>query len=1240
LILNFAATANGDDLKKAWDAFAVNNRTEATNLFRQAAKDPATKAEASLALSLISRDNGDGDAAFRYFMDFYKASDNPYPYTFALWTTSCVNTNYNKKDKEQVEFLKMLAADPKANQCMKSLANSMLGYHYQKSNDFKSAKEYFGKIDIVQFNQAVGQFENVSGSGFNKDFGVLGNPTASAVFKNKVGADVKWLNVKYIRNDRWFDFAYNFNSDDAVCYAQSFVNSPADQDVILRAGASGSMKIWVNDKLVSSIFEERNTDLDVYSYKIKLGKGYNRILVQVGKSELNRANFMVRLFDMNENILPGITYATEAQSYSKASDYEVQELPFFADAFFMEKLKAEPKNLLYQIMLGEIQLRNDKAYEARKAFTAAAAIAPQCTYIKERLIECYSRDENTTMLTKAVESIKTNDPESYYAIREFYDDAMEKEDYDEAEKLLDKMVKTYGATLLTDALQLDINVKRKKFDDIVSVGKALYDKYPDNWEIVNLKYTIETSVNKDYDKANDILVKYLKTNNNETASNTLASNYFKKGAIQKGFDIYLKRTEDYPYATGYYENVADLYFSQQDYTTSEKWIKKILEMCPYNGYYWNQLGKIYEAMNKTEDAKMAFAKCIYYSPTNYEAHRLLRKMQEKKDLFDYFPEEDINKLYTESPKAKDFPEDNSMILLNEMQRIVYPEGATEQKTELMIKIFNQAGIDSWKEYAIGYNEYTQRLIIEKAEVIKSDGNKVKAETNGNQMVFTSLEIGDAIHVTYRIEDYVYGQLAAHFTDRFNLNYSLPVGLTKYSLIVPEDKKFNYKVINSDLQPAVSSPEAGYKLYAFQKSNLPGLKSEPYMPPLDDVGMVIDISSIPDWKTISNWYADLANTKAKSDYEIKEAVAEVFRDKPKDLTQLQKAKLIYEYIEKNVSYSNVSFLHGAFIPQKASRTLNTKLGDCKDVSTLFVAMCREVGVTANLVLVSTRDNGDQCLVQPNVGFNHCIAHLDADGKEYFIELTDNKLSFSTLGSSLMNTTILQIPTETKAVSGELERLKSNNRVVNNISRTADVSFNNNDLSVKRKTVRTGVFADGTRYDYAELGREEQMKTMSQAIGSDFSTPVKLTELNFGDLASLNDTVSYNLAFNVSNALMDVAGMKIIKLPWSESYSSLDFLTLEKRMYPFNLWSFSSIENAKETMSIEVPKGKLLVEMPKSVTINNDLLSYSLSFKMVGTKLMATRSLKFNKEIVSPADYNSFKETFTKISEADSRQIAFK
>nr|MBA3972372.1 DUF3858 domain-containing protein [Bacteroidota bacterium] len=58
------------------------------------------------------------------------------------------------------------------------------------------------------------------------------------------------------------------------------------------------------------------------------------------------------------------------------------------------------------------------------------------------------------------------------------------------------------------------------------------------------------------------------------------------------------------------------------------------------------------------------------------------------------------------------------------------------------------------------------------------------------------------------------------------------------------------------------------------------------------------------------------------------------------------------------------------------------------------------------------------------------------------------------------------------------------------------------------------------------------------------------------------------------------------------------------------------------------------------INNAILNYSLTFKMLGTKLVARRTIKFNKDIVTSEEYNSFKEMFTTISEADAKQIAFK
>lgn len=573
-----------------------------------------------------------------------------------------------------------------------------------------------------------------------------------------------------------------------------------------------------------------------------------------------------------------------------------------------------------------------------------------------------------------------------------------------------------------------------------------------------------------------------------------------------------------------------------------------------------------------------------------------------------------------------------------MQKVVYPEGAAEEKSEMLVKVFNQNGIDTWKEYAVAYNRYRQRLIIDKAEVLKKDGNKVQAEKNESVLVFTNLESGDAIHVSYRVEDYNTGKLAHQFWEQFNFNVEYPVKLSRYSLLLPAKEHFQSQVLHADIKPAVSSVE-DMKLYVWEARDQPGIKPEPYMPPIADVGSILDISTIPDWRYVSNWYSDLSSNLAKTDYEIKETVATLLANK-KGLTDLEKAKLIYQFIEENVSYSNVPFMHGPIIPQKASRTLSTKLGDCKDVSTLFVAMCKEAGLKANLVLVDTRDNGEQHLNLPSIDFDHCISELQAGGKKYYVELTDQKLSFGTIPTIDLNSNILFIPREGDTAATQLGKFSSDNRCLNSIIRESILKFDSNDVVIDRKNIKTGMFAAQMRSDYDNQGKEEQEKMITQALAADFNTPTKLLSLHLGDLKTLTDTTGYDYSFLIKNHLSEVVGIKIFRLPWSEGVRSLDFLSLDARKYAFLIWAYNAAEVSVETMDIEIPKGKVLAEQPKSVKLSCNAADYTLTYTTTPGKLKVVREMRFKKDVVPATDYAQFREFYNKVAEADSKQIGFK
>ena len=122
---------------------------------------------------------------------------------------------------------------------------------------------------------------------------------------------------------------------------------------------------------------------------------------------------------------------------------------------------------------------------------------------------------------------------------------------------------------------------------------------------------------------------------------------------------------------------------------------------------------------------------------------------------------------------------------------------------------------------------------------------------------------------------------------------------------------------------------------------------------------------------------------------------------------------------------------------------------------------------------------------------------------------------------------------------------------------------------------------------------------------------------------------------------MVGIKIFRIPWSEGVRSLDFLSLETRKYPFLVWNYNAAELSRETMNIEIPKGKLLAEVPKSVTLSCSAADYSLTYSTtIPGKLKAVREIKYKKDVVSPEDYAQFREFFNKVTEADSKQLGFK
>ena len=1232
---------NGQSYKQGWDAFLKNNRQEARTFFNQAIINGDSKEDAYLSLCLLDWNESKLDAAFDDFCRFYETSKNPYPYLYTMSGLSFIFEPNNILSPKKLSFFEKIVANPAMNGTLKAMIYEQLGMYYEKINNMKKAREWYAKMGVITHWQVLGTFDNTSGSGYSKDWGAVTKATGNDVFQNKVDAAIKWFTPSYNKTNNWFYFDYYFALNNAIMYAQSFVNSPIEQEVYLRTGTSGSLKVWVNDALVTDVPEERNCDMDIYACRIKLNKGGNRLLVQIGQSEIDQANFMLRLTDENANPIQGLNDAATVADYTKSEDKAIPEiLPFFAEAFHLENAKQTPTNPLYPYLLAETYLRNDKAYEATKVLKELQQQSPQSTMLSYRLAEAYTRARNQTDYDKEMENIKQYDPNSFYGLQEAYSEAIKSEKYSNAADISKKTKELYGESTVTENWDLNIASYQKRYPDVIAMAKVLYKKYPYSAEYMNLNFEVEKNISKSSKSATALLENYCRNYFSTDALENLSKLYFDLGNIEKGLAVLRQRLEVMPYATGYLDNLASLLFDKQRYKEALAVTDQMIALSPYLSGVYNTRGYIFKSMKDEDKAKENFKKSIYYGPTSYDSRSQLRLLENKKEVNELFPKINVDDLISKAPTATEYPQDNSLLLLNDNQLVVYPEGAKEYRYEIALKILNKSGIESWKEYTIGYNSNSQKLIIDKSELVKANGTKVKAETNDdNVVVFSNLEVNDVLHLEYRVQDMSTGKLANHFFDRFLFQYRIPSLKNRYCILVPKDKKFDYVVQNGNIEPAISDVE-DMKLYQWESNNLPAVKSEPYMSALTNVAPTLCFSSMKDWKYVSNWYHDLSYSKFNTDYVLKETFAGLLKGK-ENLPALEKVKIFYTYILENITYSNVSFLHSNFIPQKASRTITTRLGDCKDVSTLFVALCHEAGINANLVLISTRNNGNQTMPLPAVNFNHCIAQLNLDNKTYYLELTDNKLPFGAALSIDLKSDILPVPYLDNTIGDKLLSMDMPFRPKNVVQRQHHITLFNKDMQIARKSVYFESNASSLRRSYRNIGSDEQLKKMSQAIASDFTMPIKVTGLKFTNLDNLADSMLIEYNLDIKNIIQEVAGMKILNLPWTGKFASLDIVTEETRKYPLELWSFMNDDFNSEVMSITLPKGKSFVEIPQNANYDCANASYQLTFdtKTPGM-VFIHRNFKRKTEQVSPEQYSAFREFIHQVSESDNKQYAIK
>lgn len=1217
---------------QGWQHWNRNDLNKAEQAFLRVVRDDPRNHRAAVALSYLYSIQSQQEKAWHWYAEAVKYAPAPYPYLFAAWVTEKFRQPTPVTEPDILNVLLDLAGDDNAVGLLQASAYSSLGDYYEKRNRLGESKKYYDMMKSVDRWKVIGPFENISASGFDNVFPPETSfvPTVSYAGKNDIPA--QWFELPAIRNDRWIDFTRHFGYTEAVYYANTFVYSREEKLVQIRVGTSGSLKVFLNDDPVMAVREENNNDLDTYIAETVLQKGWNRVLIKCGFSEIDNCNFMLRLTDRQGIPLENVVISTDAQQYRPHPAPPVAVIENFAEQYFKEQIRLHPQRIENYLLLSDTYLRNDKAAEAEEVVLQMMTLIPDASIGYVQMIEVYARGEKENEMGDLYEKIRKCDASIPRSIIYQYFQAAANEDFDEADKHVRSLERALPGSKEYYQLLIDFYSKKKQVDRLIVAANEAYEKYPDEWQFTQLRATIVLQTERNISKVIEVIDRYLDLDYSLEAVYAKASVYLKDNDVQNFEKTFQTLFTLMPPAPGYYLQLADVYVQLQQYGKAEEAARNALAIAPGNPNCIEKLANILRMMNRTDDAKAMYRMALKYQPTRYDSRESLRELESQPFIFTNFIAADTRRIAETAPPPDRFPDDAALILLDDTKRVVYPEGASEYSREVMIKVFNSRGVDYFKEYSIGYNGYTEKLIVEKAVVIKQDGMETKADVDDNTIVFKSLEENDILHVKWRVKNFYSGKLSRHFWDDVRFNGYLPYAQVRYSIIVPHGRKFSYRMQQSPLTPVIDTVADGVR-FTWAAADVPSIDYEYDMPELADVGAVLHISSIPSWDYIVQWYLDLAKEKTRSSYEIREAVKNLLRGND-NAGEDEKIRIIYDFITEKIRYSNVSFRQSAYIPQSARNVLVHKLGDCKDVATLCIAMLKECGIPAYHVLVNTRDEGYNAEILPSLSYNHCIVGVETKRGIRYLDLTAENYPSGSLPRVDQYAAALLIKPGVQSPF----TLDQAWFMPRNIVRTTKAAMNKDQSIDFLKTVkRTGSLAGAYRTTYRHKGKKEREKDLIETLTKDFAS-VTLHSFELENLDGLEPTITGTYSFSVPRFVTAAGNMNIVKSLWTDKLTSMEALSYDRRIYPLNF--YPGVDTVKETLTLSFDPALKPVDLQPSTTISSKYGTYSVTYTVKKGTIVGIRQMVYRKEIIPAEEYGDFKKFYHDVLREDERSIILK
>ncbi|NQD72221.1 DUF3857 domain-containing protein [Sphingobacterium shayense] len=344
----------------------------------------------------------------------------------------------------------------------------------------------------------------------------------------------------------------------------------------------------------------------------------------------------------------------------------------------------------------------------------------------------------------------------------------------------------------------------------------------------------------------------------------------------------------------------------------------------------------------------------------------------------------------------------------------------------------------------------------------------------------------------------------------------------------------------------------------------------------------------------------------------------------------KANKIYKYIRQQVKWNKK---HGVFADVGIKKALETRTGNSADINLALVNALNYAGISADAIILSTRDNGYPGLYTPGItDFNHVVARARIGDTDYFLDASTPYEPFGNLPLKCINYQGRNIP-----LTGNSDWVP----LVANLVSSRRVIFNG-ELD-EEGTLRGELALYSGGYNASNKRTEFEGYNSVEEYFENFAkknTHFFLSNSTVGNRE--NETLLLEEKMEIEIVDFASAGNGSLQIqPIILGAHTKNPFNLEERSYPVDM-AAKTQENY--SITIKLPEGyvwtKEGLQDKISLALPERSARYIYSAKQEDDMLFVETTTQINKSIFLPEEYFNLKEFYNRLIQTEKNTIELK